>query len=126
VTTNALPTDPILIDGPEQSLVDTRLPDGGLPPLPGVQSWCVFRATKDAPQLADGNGWTYHHHVDLAAWRGRLYLAWNSCEKDEDIWPSRELLATSVDGATWSQPIELFPQGISTPLRASSAIPTTA
>lgn len=108
---------PIVIDGPEQNLVDTRLPDGGLPPLPGVQSWCVFRATKDAVQLADGRGWTYHHHVDMAVWRGRLYVAWNSCEKDEDTWPSHELLSSSLDGVTWAPPVELFPQGVSTPLR---------
>src|SRR3954465_6936018 len=105
------------IEGPEQSRVDNTLPDAGLPPAPGVQSVCVFRATRDAVHLSDEYGWTYHHHVDMACWRGRLYVAWNTCEKDEDVWPSRELFSTSTDGVDWGQPQELFPQGVSTPLR---------
>ena len=108
---------PIIIKAPEQSRVDPTLPDGGLPPFPGVQSFQVFRASRDAPELTDGKGWTYHHHVDMGCWRGRLYVGWNSCERDEDVWPSRELYSTSVDGRTWTDPQELFPQGLSTPLR---------
>ena len=110
--------EPILIiDGDEQSKIDSNLPDAGLPPVVGVQSFQVFRASRDVPELSDGRGWTYHHHVDMACWRGRLYVAWNSCEKDEDVWPSRELYSTSTDGRDWSDPVELFPQGLSTPLR---------
>ena len=111
------PDPPVIIAGDEQSRLDPTLPDGGLPPYPGVQSYQVFRASRDVPQLTDGKGWTYHHHVDMACWKGRLYVGWNSCERDEDVWPSRELLATSIDGRTWSDPVELFPQGVSTPLR---------
>ena len=107
----------LVIEGLEQSHVDPALADAGLPPVVGVQSRCVFRASKDATQLSDGRGWTYHHHVDMAAWRGRLYVGWNSCEKDEDTWPSRELISTSTDGRHWSEPAEMFPQGVSTPLR---------
>jgi hypothetical protein len=107
----------IIIEGPEQSRVDPTLPDAGLPPSVGVESYQVFRASKDVPEMTDGRGWTYHHHVDMACWRGRLYVGWNSCERDEDVWPSRELFATSVDGRTWTRPAEMFPQGISTPLR---------
>ena len=110
-------TPPIVIEGPEQARVDPSLPDGGLAPHPGVHSYQVFRASRDAPELTDGKGWTYHHHVDMACWRGRLYVGWNSCERDEDVWPSRELFSTSVDGRTWNDPVELFPQGVSTPLR---------
>lgn len=107
--------DPLVISGSEQSRFVPTLADGGLPPLPGVQVFCVFRASKDT--RPDGLGYTYHHHVDMAAWRGRLYVAWNACERDEDTWPSRELFATSADGATWTDPRELFPQGVSAPLR---------
>ncbi|HSV14659.1 MAG TPA: hypothetical protein VLI90_10385, partial [Tepidisphaeraceae bacterium] len=108
-------SDLIQIHGREQSLLDPNLPDGGLPPVVGVQSFQVFRASRDTEP--DGIGFTYHHHVDMACWRGRLYVAWNSCERDEDVWPSRELFSTSIDGANWSAPAELFPQGISTALR---------
>jgi hypothetical protein len=110
-------TDPLIIHGPEQSLLDPTLPDGGLPPAVGVQSFQVFRASKDVPERTDGRGWTYHHHVDMACWKDRLYVAWNCCERDEDVWPSRELYSTSMDGASWSDPRELFPQGVSTALR---------
>ena len=110
-------TTPIVIEGDEQSRLDPSLPDGGLAPYPGVQSYQVFRASRDVSELTDGKGWTYHHHVDMACWRGRLYVGWNSCERDEDVWPSRELFSTSVDGRAWSEPAELFPQGTSTPLR---------
>ena len=107
----------IIIEGTEQSRLDPSLPDGGLPPAVGVESYQVFRASKDVPELTDGRGWTYHHHVDMACWRGRLYVGWNSCERDEDVWPSRELYATSADGRAWTPPQEMFPQGVSTPLR---------
>lgn len=107
--------DPIIINGVEQSRLDAGLADGGLPPLAGVCSYCVFRASRDTKP--DGLGYTYHHHVDMAAWKGKLYVGWNTCLKDEDLWPSRELLSVSDDGVDWSAPVEMFPQGVSTPLR---------
>jgi hypothetical protein len=108
-------SDPIIIERDEQSPLDPERADGGLPPVVGVQSFQVFRASKVL--RTDGLGYTYHHHVDMACWKGRLYVGWNSCEKDEDVWPSRELYSTSTDGRGWSDPQELFPQGVSTPLR---------
>ena len=101
--------DPIRIEGPEQSQLDVSKINGNLPPLPGVKRVEVFRAQPD--------GYTYNHHVDLAAWKGRLYLAWNQCRKDEDVWPSREVYSTSTDGDHWDAPRELFPMGLSTPIR---------
>jgi hypothetical protein len=109
--------DVLQIHGPEQALLDPTLPDGGLPPVVGVHSLQIFRASADVPALTDQLGWTYHHHVDMACWRGRLCVGWNSCQRDEDVWPSRELFSTSLDGSTWTEPVELFPQGISTCLR---------
>jgi hypothetical protein len=109
--------EPIRVEGPEQAAIRPELPDGGLPPVFGVQSFQVFRACHDRPDLADGRGWTYNHHMDLACWKGRLYVGWESGERDEDIWPAHELYSTSLDGVHWSTPQELFPQGVATPLR---------
>jgi hypothetical protein len=115
--TGAPPEQPIRIDGPEQSRLDFSSPDGGLPPAVGVRNIEVFRATRSVPGLADGKGWTYNHHVDMACWKSRLYVSWTSGEKDEDTWPWHELYSRSLDGEHWSAPAELFPQGVSTPLR---------
>jgi hypothetical protein len=104
---------PIIITGPEQKQLDPSLPDGGLPWYPGVQNIQIFRASRGAPELTDGKGWTYNHHLDLGVWRGRMYCAWNQCERDEDTWPSREVYSTSTDGFHWSDPKELFPMGTS-------------
>jgi len=108
---------PIRIVGPELARIDLTRTDGGLEQAPGLKTFIVFRANKEQPQQSDGLGWTYHHHPDLACWKGRLYVGWDSCERDEDTWPSRELYSTSTDGEHWSRPAELFPQGVSTPLR---------
>ena len=118
-TPDITPSDIVIIDGPEQAMVDPvpTLADAGLQPVVGAQAWQVFRATRGVPEQADGYGWTYNHHIDIAEWNGRYYVGWNSCEKDEDVWPSRELYSTSADGATWDPPRELFPQGQSICLR---------
>ena len=113
----AASTDPIQNQSTEQAKLIPKLPDGGLPPVVGVQNVQVFRASRAARQLTDGKGWTYNHHVDMGCFKGRLYVAWENGEKDEDIWPGRELYSTSEDGFTWSEPAELFPSGVATPLR---------
>lgn len=100
----------IQITGNEQHQVNLTLPDGGLPPVPGVLNIELLRTTRDAPQLADEQGWTYAHHMDLAEWRGRLYAAWNMTMKDEDVPPSRVVYATSSNGIEWNKPADLFPK----------------
>jgi hypothetical protein len=109
--------DPIRIEGAEQGILNNKLPDGGLPPVVGVANFQVFRASRAEPGLTDGKGWTYNHHVDIACWKGRLYVAWENGQKDEDTWPGRELFSSSADGVTWTTPGELFPVGVSNPLR---------
>jgi hypothetical protein len=113
----AMAEDPIRIEGREQAALNDKLPDGGLPPVVGVGNFQVFRASRDAPERADGKGFTYNHHVDIACWKGWLYVAWDSGRKDEDTWPAREVYSTSTDGVSWTSPTELFPMGISNPLR---------
>jgi len=109
--------DTIVIDAPELAKINWDLPTGGLPVQPGLETYEVFRSNKEHPELADGRGWTYQHHPDIAVWHGRLYVGWESGERDEDVWPSRELLSSSRDGKTWSKPIDMFPQGVGTALR---------
>lgn len=106
-----LPVDTaIQVTGNEQLQLNLELPDGGLPPVPGVLNIELLRTTRNAPELSDGDGWTYAHHMDLAEWRGRLYAAWNMTEKDEDVPPSKVVYATSSDGIEWSKPEDLFPR----------------
>jgi hypothetical protein len=105
--------DAIVIEGPEQGRVNIALPDGGLPPVIGAANIQLLRTTKDKPELAEGEGWTYAHHMDLAVWKGRLYAAWGMCPKDEDSPPYKILYATSSDGVSWTAPSDLFPRTVS-------------
>ena len=114
------PDDIIVIDGPEQSTIADPpvTTDAGLTPVAGVEHFEVFHADNGRVEVpGDTFGYTYNHHVDMAVWRGRYYVAWNQCEQHEDVWPSREVYSTSVDGRAWERPQLLFPQGLSTCLR---------
>ena len=108
---------PIVIEAPEQKRIDLTKTDGGLLPVAGAENYGVMRASHARPELAEGKGYTYNHHPDLAVWHGRFYVAWDSGQKDEDTWPARELYSTSENGRDWSTPAELFPEGVSTPTR---------
>lgn len=109
--------DPIRIKAPEFANLDFSLATGGLPVVPGVETYAICQANRENPKKAEGYGYTYQHHQDIAAWHGLLYVGWNTCKIDEDEWPSRELYSTSANGKDWTKPVEMFPQGISTPLR---------
>jgi hypothetical protein len=93
---------PIVITGATRA-------DPATPAVAGARNIEVYYARE--------SGWTYNHHVDMACWKGRLYVAWDSCRKDEDVGVSRERYATSADGVHWSEPQMLFPEGLSTALR---------
>jgi hypothetical protein len=100
----------IVVRGDEQRRINMQLPDGGLKPVVGVQNVQVFRACSGKPELADGDGWTYAHHQDLAVWKGRLYAVWTMALKDEDKPPNKIIYATSTNGLDWSAPTDLFPR----------------
>ncbi len=117
VAVPALAEDPIRIEGSEQQKLTGKFPDGGLPPVVGVENFEVFRACRDLAYATDGKGWTYNHHVDLACWKGRLYVAWENGQKDEDTYPAHEVISSSGDGVSWSVPREIFPVGLSNTLR---------
>lgn len=109
--------DPVRIKAPDLAYLDFSQSTGGLPMVPGVETYTICRTNREYPENAEGYGYTYQHHMDIAAWKGRLFTGWNTCKKDEDEWPSSELISTSEDGREWTRPVEMFPQGISTPLR---------
>ncbi len=100
----------IVIQSKELDRLNLALPDGGIMPVPGVLNIQLFRSSKDAPEITDGDGWTYAHHMDLAVWKGRMYAAWNMTLKDEDRPPSKVVFSTSADGLTWTRPADLFPR----------------
>lgn len=100
----------IIVKSDEPGRLNLALPDGGIMPVPGVLNLQIFRASKDAPNLSDGDGWTYAHHMDLAVWKGRIYAAWNMTLKDEDRPPSKVVYSTSSDGLNWEKPADLFPR----------------
>ena len=101
---------PIQIDTKALQRLDLTLPDGGLSPQPGVLNLQIFRATRDDAMNADGDGWTYSHHMDLAVWKGKMYAAWNMTLIDEDRPPAKVVYSTSSDGVSWSRPTDLFPR----------------
>jgi hypothetical protein len=109
--------EPLHIDAPALATLNFDLSTGSLPVAPGLETYTVCRSDREHPETAEGLGWTYQHHPDIAVWHGRLYVGWNSCQRDEDTWPSRELISSSADGRNWSKPAEMFPQGVSTALR---------
>ncbi len=106
------PELPLTYDGP--GLVDPKAPDGHLAYSPGVQNIQVYRANRrPAPffRTAEGDqpGYTYNHHMDIACWKGRLYVAWDMSPTGEDNPPIHLVYSTSTDGMTWSEPQHLYP-----------------
>ncbi|HSY43990.1 MAG TPA: hypothetical protein VK811_08750 [Candidatus Acidoferrum sp.] len=104
------PGNPLTYEGtqPEGKL----FPDGHLPFSPDVQNIQIYRCNRKPSDFFDGGpGYTYSHHMDMGAWKGLLYAAWDITLKDEDTLPTRLLYATSDDGFHWSEPKDLFPPG---------------
>jgi len=101
---------PIIVMGDEQRQVNFDLQDGGLKPIVGVHNIQIYRAHISNYGTSQEERWTYNHHHDLAAWKGRLYAAWATTPKDEDVPPYRVVYATSKDGFHWSDPVDLFPE----------------
>jgi Sialidase-like, CBM domain len=104
--------DPLRYVGPP--LPNPKAADGGLRYCPGVQNIEISRANRTHPSnpsfgSADGKGWTYQHHVDLACWRGQLYAAWDMTTGKEDMPPFHVVYSTSTNGFNWSMPQDLFP-----------------
>jgi hypothetical protein len=77
---------PLTYVGPK--VTSTNSPDGNLIFSPDVQSMEIYRSNRKPSDFFGGRGYTYAHHMDLAAWKGRLYAAWDVTLKDEDVLPA--------------------------------------
>lgn len=110
--------EPTLTDvSTEHARLNLDSPDGDIPPLVGVHSMEIYHATHELAFDPLRTGYTYNHHVDMAIWKGRFYVAWTNGKRDEDVAPDKQVYVTSPDGATWSEPVDLFGEGIATAMR---------
>jgi len=83
---------------------------GMLAPAVGVHNIQVMRASREHPELTDGQGFTYNHAPMMAYWNNTLYIEYLSDPTGENVPPGQTLLLKSCDlGKTWSKPDLLFP-----------------
>ncbi|BAV05172.1 hypothetical protein SAMN05421788_105371 [Filimonas lacunae] len=82
---------------------------GQLSPAIGVHNIQVMRASREHPELTDGQGWTYNHAPMLAYWNNTFYLEYLSDPVGEHVPPGQTLLVTSKDGYHWNKPVVIFP-----------------
>ena len=75
--------------------------DGGLKPVVGVHSIQTMRGERP---------WTYNHQPMLCSWNGKLYMHYLTDPRHEHEAPGKTMMQTSVDGYTWTEPVELFPE----------------
>ena len=75
--------------------------DGGLSPVVGVHSIQTKRGE---------TGWLYNHQPMMAYWNGKFYMHYLTDPRSEHEPPGKTMMQTSVDGYTWTAPVELFPE----------------
>ena len=75
--------------------------DGGLSPVVGVHSIQTMRGE---------TGWLYNHQPMMAYWNGKFYMNYLTDPRSEHEPPGKTMMQTSVDGYTWTAPVELFPE----------------
>jgi hypothetical protein len=81
-------------------LFDASRPDTlGLTRAPGAETLTVFRP-------GDGDN-AYNHGAVVTAFRGRLYVQWQTSRRDEDAPDTHVVYSTSTDGRGWSRPVSL-------------------
>ena len=100
--------EPIRYVGKEQP--DPAYFDGRLPQAVGVHAYQALRANRTQPPEGGLLGWTYNHAPMLSYWKGRFWLQYLSNAKEEHNPPARTLVASSVDGITWTSPQVVFPE----------------
>lgn len=120
----AIAQDTIKYVGKTLSNVDYH--HGQLTPAVGTHNIQTFRANREFPELAGGQGFTYNHQPFLAYWNNTYYLQYLSNPVGEHIAEGKTFLQTSKDGYNWSTSIELFPpylvpEGFTKPGRTDKA-----
>jgi hypothetical protein len=110
------PDHPVTIPGtPEEPVrvlngkVDLDRHDGGLSPAVGTELIEVMRANRTHPEWAENLGFDYNHAPMICYWNGKFYLEWLSNTYGEQVPPGQTLVATSIDGRTWSKGQVVFP-----------------
>lgn len=89
--------------------VNLEFHHGGIPPAVEVNSFCVLRANREHPEMAEGTGWTYNHAPMMAYWNNKFYLEYLSNPVAEHVPPGHTLLTTSKDGRNFDVPKVVFP-----------------
>lgn len=46
----------------------------------------------------------YNHHCQVNKFKGRYYIGWSNCSRNEEDAGQRVMIASSADGKTWSDP----------------------
>ncbi len=92
-------------------LFDAAAPDLGLVPAPGTETFTVFAPTGATDRFSNG--------VVPIAFRGRLYVQWQSSARDEDAPDTWVAYAVSEDGESWSAPQRLAVAGQGGLMRSS-------
>lgn len=80
-------------------LFDAQALNLGLEMAPGTETFTVF--------AAGDNTYQYNHGAVPFAFKGKLYVQWQSSPKDEDAPTTEVRYAMSVDGKRWSDAIVL-------------------
>ena len=92
----AVPAPPYAV---APGLFDPRATDLGLVPAAGTRSATVFRPGADDDRFNNG--------AVPIAFKGRLYVQWQSSRRDEDSPDTRVVYSASADGEHWSPPVVL-------------------
>lgn len=86
------------------NLFDVSRPDDlGLKPVPGTQTFTIYRAGEIGDKYVNG--------VALFGFKGKLYAQWQASDKDEDSTDTHVVYAVSTDGEHWSAPRALASAG---------------
>lgn len=92
-------------------LFQPGLPDLGLTPAAGTQTFTVFAPSQTSDRFSNG--------VVLIPFKGRLYAQWQSSARDEDSADTWVAYSVSADGEAWSPPVKLAPAGAGGLMRSS-------